>query len=48
MGFLINGQWQDNWYDTAKTEGAFKRESAQFRNAISLESDARFPAEKGR
>ncbi|HHF7347729.1 TPA: glutathione S-transferase family protein [Legionella feeleii] len=48
MGLLINGQWQDKWYDTAKTEGAFKRESAQFRNTISLESGARFPAEKGR
>ncbi len=48
MGLLVNGQWQDNWYDTAKTEGAFKRESAQFRNAIGLEPDARFPAEKGR
>jgi len=48
MGLLIQGQWHDTWYDTSKTEGAFKRESAQFRNAITAEANARFPAEKGR
>ncbi len=48
MGLLVDGQWQDAWYDTAKTSGEFKRESTQFRAAISTEPNARFPAEKGR
>lgn len=48
MGFLVDGQWQDAWYDTTKTQGAFKREPTQFRAAISNEANARFPAEKGR
>lgn len=48
MGFLNNGQWQDSWYDTKKNDGAFKRESAQFRQAISKEKDSLFPAEKER
>ena len=32
MGFLVNGQWVDQWYDTEATGGEFKRESAHFRN----------------
>ena len=48
MGLLIEGQWQDSWYETSKTDGAFKRESAQFRHAITKETDSLFPAEKGR
>ncbi|WP_028387743.1 glutathione S-transferase family protein [Legionella fairfieldensis] len=48
MGLLIEGQWHDNWYDTSKTKGTFKRESAQFREAILPDKKARFPAEKDR
>ncbi len=48
MGSLINGQWHDVWYDTSKTDGAFKRESSQFRQAIINETNSLFPAEKGR
>lgn len=48
MGLLVDGQWQDTWYDTAKTAGAFQREPPQFRSAISSEANVRFPAEKGR
>lgn len=48
MGLLVEGQWQDQWYDTSKSGGAFKREASQFRNAISSEPQSRFPAEKGR
>lgn len=48
MGLLVDGQWQDAWYDTAKTNGEFKREPTRFRAAISNEPNARFPAEKGR
>jgi glutathionyl-hydroquinone reductase len=48
MGLLVNGQWQDVWYETAKTSGEFKREPTQFHSAITNEPDASFPAEKGR
>lgn len=48
MGLLVDGQWHDTWYDTAKTAGEFRRESSLFRESISPESQARFPAEKGR
>ncbi|MBN9229644.1 MAG: glutathione S-transferase family protein [Legionella sp.] len=48
MGFLLNGQWVDQWYDTKKSGGAFQREPTQFRDAISPDTQARFPAEKGR
>lgn len=34
MGVLVNGQWHDQWYDTAATQGRFVRNAAQFRNWI--------------
>jgi putative glutathione S-transferase len=34
MGFLHNGTWQDAWYDTSKTGGAFERTTAGFRNWV--------------
>ena len=54
MGMLIEGKWHDVWYDTAKTGGAFRRESAQFRNWITPDGApgptgaGGFPAEAGR
>lgn len=37
MGLLINGQWQDKWYDTASSNGNFEREAAQLRNWITID-----------
>lgn len=34
MGLLIDGTWQDQWYDTDSTGGRFIRSDAQFRNWI--------------
>ena len=34
MGLLIDGQWQDRWYDTKATDGRFVRTEAQFRSWI--------------
>ncbi|WP_018981657.1 glutathione S-transferase family protein [Salinimonas chungwhensis] len=48
MGLLVNGEWQDKWYDTDNNGGKFKREEATFRDWISAEEDAKFPAESGR
>ncbi|MGQ3890078.1 glutathione S-transferase family protein [Legionella sp. CNM-1927-20] len=44
MGLLVDGQWQDTWYDTSKSKGAFKREPSKFHHAISAQPDALFPA----
>lgn len=54
MGLLIDGQWHDQWYDTASTGGRFVRSGAQFRHWITPDGAAGpsgeggFPAEAGR
>lgn len=54
MGLLVDGVWQDSWYDTKSHGGAFKRSAAQFRNWITKDgsagpsSKADFKAESGR
>ncbi len=40
MGLLVDGIWQDRWYDTKSTGGAFKRTTAQFRNWITADGSA--------
>ena len=37
MGQLINGTWHSGWYDTAASGGAFKRDTAKFRNWITAD-----------
>ncbi|MEL6882157.1 MAG: glutathione S-transferase family protein [Cyanobacteria bacterium J06607_10] len=34
MGLLVDGRWQDQWYDTKSTGGKFERKSSQFRSWI--------------
>ncbi len=46
MGLLVDGQWQDKWYDTAAENGRFVRPDAQFRHRIGEAGD--FAAESGR
>ena len=54
MGLLVDGQWQDQWYDTDSTGGRFERSAAAFRNWITADGDAGpqgmagFKAEPGR
>ena len=54
MGLLIDGNWSTAWYDTAKTDGRFVRETASFRNWITPDGtagpsgEAGFAAESGR
>lgn len=48
MGLLVDGKWQDKWYDTDGNDGKFKRESSSFRNTISTEAGAEFPPQSGR
>ncbi|WP_075289708.1 glutathione S-transferase family protein [Pararhizobium arenae] len=40
MGMLVDGVWQDVWYDTKSTKGHFKRAQSQFRNWITADGSA--------
>lgn len=54
MGLLVDGVWQDKWYDTSKSGGRFERQEAQFRNWVTTDGspgpagDGGFKAEAGR
>ncbi len=48
MGLLVDGKWQDQWYDTKTTGGQFKRQDSQFRNWITADGSSGFAAEAGR
>ncbi|MEM1378532.1 MAG: glutathione S-transferase family protein, partial [Pseudomonadota bacterium] len=54
MGLLVDGKWQDKWYDTKSTGGKFVRKDAAFRNWITHDGapgptgDGGFKAEAGR
>ncbi|MEB3227219.1 MAG: glutathione S-transferase family protein [Synechocystis sp.] len=54
MGLLVDGVWQDQWYDTTSTGGRFVRTDAQFRHWITPDGSAGpsgkggFKAEAGR
>ncbi len=54
MGLLVNGKWQDKWYDTKSTGGHFVRKDSQFRHWITPDGskgptgEGGFKAEKGR
>ncbi|TKI06934.1 glutathione S-transferase family protein [Martelella alba] len=37
MGLLVDGQWQNRWYDTQSTGGRFERSISQFRNWITAD-----------
>ena len=54
MGQLIDGVWHDDWYDTRRTGGTFKRAASQFRSWVTADGsagpsgEAGFKAEPGR
>lgn len=48
MGKLVEGVWQDVWYDTKSSNGKFVREDAGFRDWIRNQPDAKFQPESGR
>ena len=54
MGLLVDGKWQDRWYDTASTGGRFVRDRAMIRNWVTADGsagptgDGGFKAEAGR
>ena len=54
MGLLVDGKWQDAWYDTKKSGGRFERSKSRFRNWVTAdgapgpEGEGGFKAEAGR
>lgn len=54
MGLLVDGKWQDKWYDTKSSGGRFERADAKFRNWVTADGSAGpsgeggFKAESGR
>ncbi|OLF34780.1 glutathione-dependent reductase [Psychrobacter sp. C 20.9] len=40
MGLLVDGKWQDKWYDTEENGGRFEREDAGFRNWVTVDGSA--------
>ncbi len=54
MGLLVDGQWQDRWYDTRINKGRFVRKESQFRNWVTADGSpgpsgtGGFGAEAGR
>ena len=47
MGLLVEGEWQDKWYDTKSTGGRFVRKDSQFRNWITPDGSAGPSGEAG-
>ena len=48
MGLLVDGVWQDRWYDTKSTGGRFVRTDAAFRDRVTADGSSGFRAEPGR
>lgn len=54
MGLLVDGKWQDAWYDTGATGGRFVRPASSFRSWVTADGsagpsgDSGFVAEAGR
>jgi glutathionyl-hydroquinone reductase len=48
MGLLVKGEWHDQWYDMAKTGGAFVRQESAFRGRVTRDGSSGFKAEAGR
>lgn len=54
MGLLVDGAWQDKWYDTKSSDGNFVRDASRFRNWVTPDGTAGpsgtggFKAEAGR
>ena len=54
MGLLVDGKWQDKWYETEENKGRFIRSASQFRNWVTADGTAGpsgragFKAEAGR
>jgi glutathionyl-hydroquinone reductase len=48
MGLLVQGKWQDRWYETKQSGGRFERKASSFRDQVSADGASGFLAEPGR
>jgi len=48
MGLLVDGEWQDTWYETKSTGGRFVRKESAFRDWIRADGSTAFAPEPGR
>jgi putative glutathione S-transferase len=48
LGRLVDGEWKDEWYDTAETGGRFVRKESAFRDRVAADGSTRFAPEAGR
>jgi len=48
MGLLVDGKWQDEWYDTKSSGGRFVRKESAFRDHVRADGSTRFAPEAGR
>jgi putative glutathione S-transferase len=47
MGLLVDGIWQDKWYDTKASKGRFERAESRFRNWVTADGSAGPSGESG-
>jgi len=40
MGLLVDGKWQNQWYDTKSSGGRFERKAPSFRNWVTVDGSA--------
>lgn len=40
MGLLVNGEWQDTWYETKSNKGRFERATSNFRHWVTTDGTA--------
>jgi len=48
MGLLVDGKWQDKWYDTKSTGGRFVRQDSAFRDWVTADGTSDHEAAPGR
>jgi putative glutathione S-transferase len=48
LGLLVEGRWQDEWYDTKSTGGRFVRKESAFRDWVRADGSTAFAPEAGR
>ena len=48
MGLLVDGQWQDQWYETKSTGGRYVRKDSTFRDWVRADGSTAFAPEAGR
>ena len=48
MGLLVQGKWQDKWYDTKSTGGRFIRQETTFRDRVTADGSSGFKSGPGR